>query len=506
MLWYGEYFAEFYLSFFGDYKLALLHCGTRNANVAIKTSQGITKRINISNIIMQGGVFGSLQCTTSIDSLAKEVYSRKELIYMYKGVAAIPPLLMVDDILTVSKCSPIANAMNATVNAFVETKKLRLNHKKCSVIHVGKKSYSCPELKVHGKIMHREESTKYLGDIYNSSGKAKFNINERSARAYAVLAEIRAILTDVPLGKYRTEVGLLLRQSMFVNGVLFNCEAWQGLNSTDITMLEKIDHQVMRVICNGHSKTAIEFLYLETAAIPLNQIVAYQRTMYLHNILHRNDEELVKRVYKAQRDNPTPGDFICLVKKDLEDMGEVFKEEDIMSKNKNQFKLHIGKQIKAAAFKILKALQLGHSKVNKIIYSQYKIQPYMTSPLFTNKMVETLFNFRCSMINNIKGNFSSLYRGNMECKLKCHQGEDIQSHLLDCSVIKGQLGETEQEKVKSVLYDHMYGTLEQQREVVLVLGRMLEIRDEILLRESLPVGIITGPKSIVTDVIVDLVK
>ena len=98
------------------------------------------------------------------------------------------------------------------------------------------KSYSCPELKVHGKPMHREESTKYLGDIYHSSGKAKFNIHDRSARAYAVLAEIRAILTDVPLGKYRTEVGLLLRQSMFVNGVLFNCEAWQGLNSTDITI------------------------------------------------------------------------------------------------------------------------------------------------------------------------------------------------------------------------------------------------------------------------------
>ena len=107
----------------------------------------------------------------------------------------------------------------------------------------------------------------------------------------------------------------------------------------------------MRVICNGHSKTFIEFLYLETAALPLNQIVAYCRIMYLHNILNRNDEELVKRVYKAQKDNPTQGDFICLVKKDLENMGEVFKEEDIMSKNKSQFKLHIGTKIKAAAFK-----------------------------------------------------------------------------------------------------------------------------------------------------------
>ena len=72
----------------------------------------------------------------------------------------------------------------------------------------------------------------------------------------------------------------------------------------------------------------------------------------------------------------------------------------------------------------------------------------------------------------------------MESKLKCQQGEDIQSHILDCSVIQSQLGETEQEKVPSVVYDHIYGTLEQQREVVLVLGRMLEIRDKILLKGS----------------------
>ena len=40
---------------------------------------------------------------------------------MYKGVAAVPPLLMVDDILTISKCSSTARAMNATVNALAMT-------------------------------------------------------------------------------------------------------------------------------------------------------------------------------------------------------------------------------------------------------------------------------------------------------------------------------------------------------------------------------------------------
>ena len=97
-LWAQDCFNDLFEAACDDDKLVLLHLGTKNANIAIKTPQGITNRETIHNIIMQGGVFGPLQCTTSIDKLAKEVYSRPELLYMYKGVEAVPPLLMVDDI------------------------------------------------------------------------------------------------------------------------------------------------------------------------------------------------------------------------------------------------------------------------------------------------------------------------------------------------------------------------------------------------------------------------
>ena len=51
-----------------DDKLVLLWLGTRNANVAVKTPYGMSERVSIDNIIMQGGVLGSIQCTTSIDN------------------------------------------------------------------------------------------------------------------------------------------------------------------------------------------------------------------------------------------------------------------------------------------------------------------------------------------------------------------------------------------------------------------------------------------------------
>ena len=52
-------------------------------------------------------------------------------------------------------------------------------------------------------------------------------------------------------------------------------------------------------------------------------------------------------------------------------------------------------------------------------------------------------------------------------------------------------------------YDYIFGSLDQQREAVLVLARMVEVREEILETESLPVGTNTGPES---TIIVDLEK
>ena len=47
---------------------------------------------------------------------------------------------------------------------------------------------------------------------------------------------------------------------MFVNGVMFNSETWQGLGSTDITMLEIVNHKLIHVIGNVHAKTPTKFL------------------------------------------------------------------------------------------------------------------------------------------------------------------------------------------------------------------------------------------------------
>ena len=57
---------------------------------------------------------------------------------------------------------------------------------------------------------------------------------------------------------------------------------------------------------------------METAAIPIDYILASRRINYLHNILTKEDSELVKRVYIAQKNNPAKGDWCHTVKMDME--------------------------------------------------------------------------------------------------------------------------------------------------------------------------------------------
>ena len=278
---------------------------------------------------------GSLLCTASMDKLWQQVYKTSELKDKYKGVVETPTLGMVDDILTIQKCSTKSVKMNATVNAFIEGKKLTLSNKKCHRIHVEKKKpknqTECMPHKIHENDMNESEQEKYLGDLVNSSGTIRKTIEERKGKGYGIVSEIIAILEEIPLGRHKLEIGLKLRQAMLINGILFNSEAWHSVSETELRILEVIDEHLLRALVKGHAKTPLEFLYLETGSIPIRFIIASRRLMYHQTILQRTENELTKRIYTAQLNDPTPGDFVELLSEDFRLIDETQEDEIIQS-------------------------------------------------------------------------------------------------------------------------------------------------------------------------------
>ena len=112
-------------------------------------------------------VLAGLMCTSTMDKLCKLILQNEHLLYKYRGKVSLPPLQMVDNVITAAKCGSTAVALNAVVNTFMEHKKLRLGVDKCATVHIGSKDSKmrCPVKKIHGEGMKQSEKEKYLGDF-----------------------------------------------------------------------------------------------------------------------------------------------------------------------------------------------------------------------------------------------------------------------------------------------------------------------------------------------------
>ena len=68
----------------------------------MKTPVGNPQRGVITNAIIQGDVFGPMLCGKQIDEIGKECLQEDKYVYKYKGEVDIPPLAMLDDLITIS--------------------------------------------------------------------------------------------------------------------------------------------------------------------------------------------------------------------------------------------------------------------------------------------------------------------------------------------------------------------------------------------------------------------
>ena len=126
---------------------------------------------------------------------------------------------------------------------------------------------------------------KYLGDLLSSDCSNDTNFSSNFAKGMGIVPQIMSILSEVSLGVHYFEIALLLREAMFVNGILTNVEALYGIKKENIELLEKVDRILLQKILKSHSKCAIEAYYLELGILPLNFVIIGRRLMFLHYIL-----------------------------------------------------------------------------------------------------------------------------------------------------------------------------------------------------------------------------
>ena len=254
--------------------------------------------------------------------------------------------------------------------------------------------------------MGEVESDEYLGDIIANNGKNTKNIQTRVAKGLGIVSHIIDLLKNVSFGKHFFEIARTLRESLFVNGLLTNCEVWHNLHESEINKLEEIDRLLLRKIFQVQSTCPAESLYLELGCIPLGIIIKTRRLNYLHHLVTRNEDEMIKKTFITQWNNPTKGDWSELVREDLKMFGMDEELSWIKAKSKNSFKAFLRSKANELALQILLNKKKNHSKMKNLHYSDLKIRAYLKNEKITIKEARALFKFRTRMITcwgNFKG-------------------------------------------------------------------------------------------------------
>ena len=423
-----------------DDKVALLYDINKNNKVAVNTAIGQTDRIDVDRIVAQGGTWGSLLCSNHIDTLGRSCRSTGKHSYSYRNQVEVLPLAMVDDLLGVASCGHDSLELNTFINTQMELKKLQfhttdINGKsKCNVMHVGKKSVVCPQLKVHGTAMLNISHTTYLGDKVSADSKNDINIQSRVNKGLGNVTKIMNILDKVTLGSHYFKTAMLLRESIFVSALLTNAESWHGLNQTHVNQLESIDKLLLRKILKSPISTPTEAMYLELGILRIGTIIKARRINFLHYIVSQKESEMISQVFSIQWNQPCKNDWTLSVKQDLADFGIEVNLSNIKRKSEASFKNYVKLKAYEYEFNQLMKIKGTHSKLDNLWYSRLEMQNYLKLGNMNNYQAQTLFRYRVRMAN-----YGENFRGKKEvilCPLCSKHLDGQQISFENCQVLK----------------------------------------------------------------------
>ena len=222
--------------------------------------------------------------------------------------------------LSVSECGINTLEANHVINVKFESKNLTLSKDKCKQLHIGKKKRNKEECKVSNKLLVHEDKMKvddkikYFGEVITSSGLLDDNIEDRTNRAIGIRSKIKSLIDGISLGSCHFEICMIMREAVYLNSILVNAETWYSLTSKQISLLESADISYLQICFNSNAKTIRDSYYLETGIIKIRHILAKRRIMFLQNILKRNPQLLLRKVYEVKKFDSNSLDWCDTVK------------------------------------------------------------------------------------------------------------------------------------------------------------------------------------------------
>ena len=246
-----------------------------------------------------------------------------------------------------------------------------------------------------------------------------------------MIAKIKSILENISLGEHYIKIAFLLRESLFLNGILYSSEAWYGVKESEIIELENMDNMLLRNIFEVPKSAPIVSLYLESGCVRIRNILKARRLNFLHHLVKLDHEEMLYKFFKSQWEHPCPQDWTLQVKKDMLEIGLPVSLEFVASKSKEVFKELVKSKVKIFEFSQLMAAR--KSKTKTLNYQSLKMQQYLQLKTLTKREAIVLFKFRTRMAP-----FGENFRSGQVVKIcpLCSSHVDSQEESFNCLTLK----------------------------------------------------------------------
>ena len=213
--------------------------------------------------------------------------------------------------------------------------------------------------------MAETSQIKFLGDIIHSSGSLNVIIDERCNKAIGLRTRLQSITSDISLGSFHFEICLIMRQAVYINSILVNCKSWHYLSKYQIAKLEASDASFLQICFNSCSKVVQDAFYIKMGIIKMRHIIAQRHISFLHNILKRDTQSILRRVYELQRIKAKKFDWAQTMANDLDFYGINMTNSEISQMSKGSFSKIVKKHIFRKSFSEL--CQTSKSQTKNII-------------------------------------------------------------------------------------------------------------------------------------------
>ena len=115
--------------------------------------------------------------------------------------------------------------------------------------------------------------------------KTPKNRKNRISKSVGLLTQILNFLKNASFGPHDFKIAMLFRDTLLINGMIYNVEVLYNLAEAGDNEFENIDKLLFGKLPDVPKTTPTDAFYLEFGPLPINLIIKSRRITYLHDLL-----------------------------------------------------------------------------------------------------------------------------------------------------------------------------------------------------------------------------